>query len=249
MSGRPWTQAEIDLVLAKYGKIGVGRIAKQVGRTVSAVYQLAAARCDRLMLPKGWWRGELEQLVRDESAKGSLDTDIVRLWNAAHPDRSTGRRYIGDIRKRLGIDYEQQLATLKSRQRAGNKNQLQTLHVKSIKDLSRRARRRVAIERGWPTDCSPAECDVLDVLAPSVRMTRRQIAEALGRGDRPMNRLFASGRNGVSALNNLVGLGWAVRSPGRPVAGSGRGHSCAAYSLSQKAREWHKRAKRGSLLA
>ena len=244
MSGRPWTQEEINLVLKKYGKISIGRLARQVNRTAGAVYQLAAIRGKRLLLPKGWWHGELEQLVTVEAAKGSLDSDIAKAWNAAHPDKTTDRRYISELRRRLDISYDQQQVTLKLRQQAGYARQCQTLKVQSIKDLSRRARRRVVISRGWPTDCTRSECDVLDVLEPRVRMTRRQIAEALGRGDRPQRRMFANGRNGVSSLLNLCRRGWVVRSLGRPVSGHGKGRSYATYSLAQRARDWHTRATR-----
>lgn len=248
MGGRRWTNDELELLRQQYGKKPNKRIAAALGRSVTSVRKEAESLGLRINRSANWWRGELEQFVRRGVAAGKLDSWISREWNAAHPGNRIQRRFVAYVRTRLELPRDKQLVTLHGVRVAAAKKQLETLNAKSFAHINERHMRRLAIGRGWPIGCSKTECDILDMLLERGQMTRREMGELLGRGDKPQKTVMPRASKSGDLLGRLQRKGLVSRSKGRPFRGTGRGRSAAVYRLSQKARDHRARAGRRSLL-
>jgi hypothetical protein len=253
MTGRAWSQADLDLARANYKRHGTEWIAKQLGRTPAAVLQkLNLLRCMRSR-PRTWWRGEFQDFIRRGVAAGQLDGTIAEAWNVDRTPK-VDRRTVCYIRRASGIQETNAVRqTRLQRQRFAAKRQAESLGIRSVKDLSRRAWRRLAISAGWPLDCSPMEVRILTALQDGHWRTRIEILAAMGDApDYGHTRLrcrrvlqnFDTSRGRSSALGNLALRGLIVRSNGRCRAGVGKGRSLYVYKLSDRAAEYHRRATR-----
>jgi hypothetical protein len=228
MSGRPWTEDELDYLRTHFGRNRCKRIGRQINRSAAAV-ALKANEIGLRLLP--WRRGEppadLIEFMRQQHAAGLLDTDIARAWNAAHPDRKIERRTLCYYRRKLGLPVNETARV--ERRRAGQRRQMQVLRIDSPVELCRRFHRRAAVRAGWPPDTTPLELRILAVMKDGQPRCRADIAELIGQSHRPQRWWFKCKVGAQSALANLVRKGLLKRTQARIQKRPGKGNTRYEY--------------------
>jgi hypothetical protein len=236
MSGREWTQEDVDLLRANYKHGAAERLSGRMGRSAQAIRQ--KARGLGLMIQshrRGEYPPDLVAFIRERHAAGKLDCEIAAEWNRSRRGIHVERRKVGYLRTRvLGLPLHAE--RILERKRDGYRTQLQTLSAGSLTDITRRARQRRSMESGWPISLGlrPLEVQILDVLGDGALHTRLEIAETLGTAHRPRHEYFCAKyaeAGGGCVLNHLVRRGLVRRSRGRSRRRAGKGRSQFEYWL------------------
>lgn len=224
MSGRPWSEADRQLVRAHYKQRSTARLAQQLGRSETAVRLQADALglCKRRRIPEG-----LLEFIRSRHAAGDLDTDIHAAWIELRPEAAVTRESVRNYRYRMGlpVNAERRL----ERRRAAHRKQLQTLRIDSLRVLAQRRVRRVASQAGLPLDFRPLEVRTFLALRAGGYMTRQEIAHAIGVRSGQQRSWFKCRYGSQSALDNLVDRGLVRRSNARTRKLGGKGRSAYEY--------------------
>jgi hypothetical protein len=199
------------------------QIGRLINRSPVAVLQMVA----KLGLNRTYGADpQLLDFIRVHHARGMLDTEIVREWQAVYPGRPIVREMVNWYRRvKLGLP-----VNAKRRQevrRAAYDRQMAVLGVGSFADLARRRHRRFILQSGWPTDLFPLEVRILDALASGQYMTRREIAASIGCTSANQRDWFKCSGGSYNALGNLVRRGLIKRSQGRNRKCRGKG--CTSY--------------------
>lgn len=218
MSGRPWLPSE-DAMLRTTLELPSRVVAGQIGRTERAVHirrRFLGLRKQRYTVIT---TGHIQQ-IRDLNAQHYTDQEIadtlgldkgcvnMRRRRMGLPSRAFGPRHIESIRRM-------------------SRDQCRENDVRSLAELKQLRRRVDAVKRGWPPECTPLMCDVLDQIETSPR-TRRELCGLLGKTYHRCKSLTTTG--GVSVMASLIRMGAVVRLGRRPY-GDGRGKTSYVYGL------------------
>lgn len=226
MNGRLWTGEEVAFLRAHYATQTGKWIGRRLGRSLSCVHQ--AARQRGLARKREPAPEALLSLIRDRHAAGWVDSEIMRAWNEANPERSVSRESVGNYRRALGLDSNKGNARYRQQVRERTAEQLRRAGVPRLVDLRVRANRREAIRSGWPHHLTPNEVQVLNLLADGMPRTRREIALELGKDPDPRN-AFKTKRTGKSVTASLRYDGLLRRSQRRVRKDGGKGHTAYEF--------------------
>ena len=222
MSGRPWTQDDLDYLRRWHGRRPVRLIAQELNRTRESTYrktvQLGLSTGKQSRLGKRFLT-----FLREKHALGWSDAEIAAAFGCE-------RHTVGDWRKRLGLacnalsDHYRRRVARKTRQ------QLKEAGVSTLAELRAETWRQKAREMGWPEDLRWRSVQILEALHTRGPMTRREIAEAIGMPWKGSRKSLVSNDPEGSYLAHLQARGLVIRL-GRVVRGKGSGYSTNLYSL------------------
>lgn len=232
MRGEPYTTAELVVLRQAFGQRSAARVAKQLGRTASGVYQAWArlGLSTRRRDPK-----PLQRFIRPKHRLGWSDNEIATAWNAEHPDQPINRRWISEVRRRLGLGSNRMSKHCRSRVAEKTKEQCSKAGVKSLAEVRRLAYDKFAKSHGWPSDLRPRAVQIMDLLYQYGPHTRRQITASIGMSWRGSRKSLSSNDPEGSYLAHLTARGLVVRSL-KAVKGRGKGGSCDLYSIAPHVR-------------
>ncbi len=209
MKRRFWTEAERDIVRAKYGTIKTRLIAQELRRTTLAVSQCA----DKLgLMHRGRNRSPNRQelnCIKRLSKAGECNPCIVRAIG-----RPMDRHTIARWRKRLGLPPSDGLKCDRCRERVkeATKRQIAAAGLSSLADVRVVAFGKYAEANGWPGDLRPREVQILNALSRGP-LTRRGIAAAIGLPWIGTRKSLKASRPGGSYLAYLAARGFVVQLP------------------------------------
>ena len=222
MSGRLWTQDDLDYLRRWHGRRPVPLIAHALKRTVSSTYR-KAVQCGLSTGKQSQLGTKLESFLREKHALGWSDAEIATAFGCE-------RHTVGDWRKRFGLASNAYSEHFRRRVARKTRQQLRTAGVGSLKDLQVEAWRQRAREMGWPEDLRWRSIQILEALYTRGPLTRREIAEAIGMPWKGSRKSLVSNDPEGSYLAHLQARGLVIRL-GRVVRGKGSGYSTNLYSL------------------
>ena len=224
MSGRLWTDEELDLLRTHY-KHRPNAVAGSAGRTQRAggPDQGRGPGAGQAANPAGGAAG----VIRARHQAGRLDSEIHAEWIAAHPEAQLCRKSVRNYRRKLGlpVNAERRLEV----RRAAYQKQLAVLGIPSIQVFAVRRQRRIAMQAGLPLDLRPLRVRVFEVLRGGGYWTRQEIAAAIGARNDCQRTWFKCRYGSQSALANLVHRGLVSRTVGRTRKGGGKGQRAYKY--------------------
>lgn len=215
---KPWVPSEERFVREHYRRMSVRAIAEKLGRTASAVYRWADR--DGIMQRRRAWTEDMDARARKLHAEG---------WSDAEISDEVGfcRRAVGEWRQRGGLGSNANSQRRRDAVAALTRLQCEDNGVASLAEIRSVQRRMQAVRRGWPAECTPRMCDVLDQLLIEPK-TRRDLCAAIGVRWHRCKALQTS--NGKSVLQALIDLGLVERC-GRLAYGAGKGKTQYVYAL------------------
>lgn len=223
MSGRPWTEYELDFVRNTYGRFSADEIGQEIDRSQRAVYQAAfkLGVASRNLTKDA--RAKLNQQIRRRLAQGWSDAEIAA-------EAKCSRRWIQDIRRAMGLPASGRNERYRRRVAENTRKQVQAAGVKSLADVRAESFRRFAAEQGWPRDLRPRHVQILNILHQHGPKTRRDLADLMGLDWHGSRASLKSCDSEGSYLAHLMARGLVV-SLGKLAKGKGKGHSRCVYTL------------------
>jgi hypothetical protein len=221
MARQPFTADQVAYVRKHYGRLTTPQIAQRLGRSRSAVYQLAG----RLGLTQKRPRpgAAFDRTLVKLHAKGLTDTAIAA-------ELGCERHTVGDHRRKLGLPANTHSAWSRRRVAARTREQLRAAGLPTLAAVRAKAFRDRASAAGWPEDLRPRAVQILNALWDRGPMTRRELAEAIGMPWKGSRKSLVSNDPEGNYLAHLIKRGLVINL-GRLRKASGRGHSTCVYSL------------------
>jgi hypothetical protein len=236
---RFFTDQQKSLVREHYGRMPTKELAASIGRSVQKIYALA----HRMGLDQGvhWPPGQRQALrnyIAARHAEERSDGEIARGWNAEHPELSTDRRWVSEVRKdqcRLPA-HGMRSKRFRARVAEKTKEQLVKAGLPSIGYLRLEAYKSFCVRQGWPQVSRPRLAQILNLLYEQGPKTLPEIAAAIGvrwRTDkRHPNGIGLPGNGpGGSYTAELTRLGLVVRLGRKAKYGPGRGQRRFLYAM------------------
>ena len=221
MAGRDWTHKEIerlgDLVATQFSWQAVAD--RMPGRDLSSCRQKARRLGWFLNGPYAGKQPSLIETLRRRHAEGWSDMDIAR-------ELKRSRSLISRWRRDLGLPSLKNNQRHRAKQRDRMKRQLRRAGMNSLAEVRVAQRRRDAVQRGWPADCSPLECQALEHLEEHGEGTYHGLCEALGKPYHKHRCLQLS--SGLQVFASLTKKGYA-RAIGRRQHAPGKGRTRWVY--------------------
>ena len=191
---RQWTDEQVRILDAGYGKKPARALAEEIGKPVSVVYRMAYKR--GLMVrpkPEPFTQVEIDR-IRELNAAGVPDTHIAL-------ELGRDRHETSKHRKRLCLPSNARGQVWRERVAAGVKRQCDLAGVKNLAEFRWESYRNFARKYNLPDTLGPRAVQIVLALAQHGPMTLKQIAEATGM--RLRQRGSASGI--ICALDNSAG--------------------------------------------
>lgn len=220
---RAWTEREIEVVRAEWGRFTAAEIGAPLERSASQVYLLVR----RLGLAKrvrtSEERAELAQLIRRRHAEGWSDSEIAR-------EAGCSREWAGEVRLGLGLPSNKDNERHRRRVAQKTREQLATAGLSSLAELRLERWRAYARESGWPDDLGPRYVQILNLLHQHGPQTKRQLSDRMGLVWKGCRSSLTSNDPSGSYLGYLTKRGLVVNL-GRCVYNGRQGANTALYSL------------------
>ena len=218
-----WSDEDIAKLKTLLGTMPTRELAIALGRSQQAIWR--RMKIDGLEGPRIRLSSAKLAKIQERNAEGHSDCEIAAELGSC-------RHVVTAWRKRLGLpcnalgDRRRALVAEKTRQ------QVERVGLSSLAEVRSLSLRVRVIRSGWPTDLRWVAVQILDLLEQRGPMTRRDIAESLGK--QGVNIRYALQSNepggGGTYLSNLMRRGLVVRL-GRIVRGDGPCRNTVLYSL------------------
>lgn len=219
MKRRFYTTGEIARIRALWDTHTVEDIAEMLNRPVKGLRLKAASLGLWKFHPYATLGPEAHVFFAEQHTKGYSDTEISEMWGCH-------RQVVGRWRRRNGLPNNLYNKRHIAKVQKQIRRQLYECGVANLAELRVQGHRIEAMRRGWPEDCTPRECDILEAIEAG-HDTLPAICKSLGLTYRPGKALHAGGN---SYTGHLMRKGYIV-SPGRRNYKPGGGCNVAYYRL------------------
>jgi len=222
MPGYPWKASDDAFLRKHFGKLTAAEISKAINRSVSSIYQHAAALG---LIQK---RDPVEQkrrreLVAKHTKQGLSDSEVAAIVGIE-------RRTVGDIRTKLGIPANGRSERYRKRVAENTRIQCQKAGVNSLAEIKSQRVAGLARKYGWPEHLSLRSIQIAEVLYRRGPMTRKQIAEAVGLPWKGRGTFKNRHVPRHSYMSELMLCGIVVKLD-RAIKGKGKGKSHGLYMI------------------
>lgn len=219
MSGRRWTEAELETLRREYRRTRCEALARKLKRTWASVAQKA----EKLGLGRKYgrrpaWTPELEAKYRALHAAGWTDAEVAREWGR----ESVLRVWLNAHRRRLGLPSNRSKnPRFRARCREKLRRQLERAGKKTFADLRHDRCRAFARSYGLPEGLQP-RCVQIALCLLTGPKTKSQICAAIGLTFNPLKKhptnclnagagrstyLSVLGRHGLVVKQRIPGSG------------------------------------------
>lgn len=214
-----WTVREVETLVAMRGKATHKQIAEVLGRSVQSVY----LKAQHMGIARKYaeYGPEFDAFLKEKNAEGYSDSDVAEMWGGERHTVAIRRKALGLPNNMRGERWRQKIV-------ASTKRQLAAESLSSLAELQQITRRLKAFHRGWPPECTPLMCDILDFADAHEFITRREFCAATGRRYHRCKSAQTTG--GKSAFQALINMGLLERH-GRRQFAPGKGRTEYVYSL------------------
>lgn len=161
-----------------------------------------------------------ERFLRRKHAEGWSDPDIADAWGGE-------RRAVARHRQRLELPSNAHHPRQRRQWAKMLRDMCADRGVSSLGELRSLVWRERALSQGWPAECSPVMCQILEVLEYGPK-TRREICAVLGRAYHPQHCLRNG--NGQTLTAILMSRGYITPLRWRSF-GKGKGSAECLYTL------------------
>jgi hypothetical protein len=219
---RFWTEKDSKYVCRWYLKKDSVQIAKDLNRSLKAVY-LQARKLGLTTKRSAKQVQRRRETVRKYHAKGWSDSEIAKIVRLE-------RRTVGEIRLKLGLPSNRGNERHRRRVAATTKIQLKKAGVKSLADIRSQAFKKFIVALGWPPTLSVRAAQIAHSLWKLGPMSRKQIAAVNDFEWKGSRKSLTSSTAGGSYLAELQRAGIVIRL-GRVIVRGGRGNNCYLYMI------------------
>ena len=222
MERRFWTEKESKYVCRWYLKKDSVQIAKDLNRSLKAVY-FQAKKLGLTTKRSAKQVQRRRETVRKYHAKGWSDSEIAKIVRLE-------RRTVGEIRLKLGLPSNRGNERHRRRVAATTKLQLKKAGLNSLAEVRSQAFKKFIVSLGWPPTLSTRAAQIAHSLWKLGPMSRKQIAAVNDFTWRGSRQSLTSSTAGGSYLAELQRAGIVVRL-GRVIAPGGSGRNCYLYMI------------------